>query len=95
MDLQWWVNGLFAVLGIVIAAFYNSLKENMNKSFESVNKNIKEVEEDTVKLSDKVQAIELLVAGDYVKKSEFEAKIDAMFKKLDIIVDKLDRKADK
>ncbi len=95
MELQWWVNGLFAVLGIVIAAFYNTLKENMNKSFEAVNKDIKEIAEDTSKLSDKVQSIEVIVAGEYVKKSEFEAKIDAMFKKLDIIVDKIDRKADK
>lgn len=95
MDLQWWVDGLFAVLGMFIVAFYNSLKENMNKTFEAVHKNIKDIEEDTAKLADKVQSIEVIVAGEYVKKSEFEAKVDAMFKKLDIIVDKLDRKADK
>lgn len=43
-------------------------------------------------LADKVQKIEVLVAGTYVKRSEFEAKIDALFDKLDSIEDKIDRK---
>lgn len=43
-------------------------------------------------LTDKVQSIELIVAGQYVKRSEFEAKVDALFGKLDAISDKLDRK---
>ena len=43
-------------------------------------------------LSDKVQMIEVLVAGQYIKRTEFEAKIDAMFLKLDGIENKLDRK---
>ena len=40
----------------------------------------------------KVQNIELLVAGNYVKRSEFDAKIDAVFHKLDKIDEKLDRR---
>lgn len=43
-------------------------------------------------LATKVQAIEVLVAGQYIKRSEFEAKIDALFKKLDGIEDKIDSK---
>lgn len=43
-------------------------------------------------LAVKVQNIELLVAGNYVKRSEFDAKIDAVFHKLDKIDEKLDRR---
>lgn len=45
--------------------------------------------------ADKVQKIEVLVAGDYVKKDDLDRKIDAIFAKLDKIHDKLDTKADK
>lgn len=47
------------------------------------------------KLADKVGKIEVLVAGEYVKKADFEKKMDALFAKLDKIDDKLDHKADK
>lgn len=43
----------------------------------------------------KVQAIELLIAGDYVKKDEFRELSRAIFAKLDQIENKIDRKADK
>ena len=43
-------------------------------------------------LTNKVQSIELLVAGQYIKRTEFESKIDALFAKLDHIEEKLDRK---
>jgi len=35
------------------------------------------------------------VAGDYVKKNEFQDNIKALFAKLDKIEDKIDRKVDK
>ena len=50
---------------------------------------------DAKELSAKVQAIELLVAGQYVSKLEFERFTSAVFSKLDKIEEKLDRKADK
>lgn len=56
---------------------------------------LEKLEETDVKLAEKVAAIETLVAGDYVKRDEFSAHINALFKKLDKIDDKLDRKADK
>lgn len=56
---------------------------------------IKKVLDDLKTLANKLQAIEVLVAGEYVKKDDFEAKIDAMFVKLDQIFDRLDSKADK
>lgn len=46
-------------------------------------------------LTDKVQAIEVLVAGHYPTRTEFESKIDAVFRKLDSIESKIDRKVDK
>jgi len=46
-------------------------------------------------LAAKVQAIEVLVAGDYVTHTHLEKMTDALFLKLDKIDDKLDRKADK
>lgn len=46
-------------------------------------------------LTKKVQAIELLVAGQYVKREDFNQISAEMFRKLDKIYDKLDGKADK
>lgn len=50
-------------------------------------------------LVDRVAAIDLLVAGQYVKRDVFEARIaefsNALFKKLDKIEDKLDHKVDR
>lgn len=46
-------------------------------------------------LADKVQKIEILVAGDYITRHEVDTKYDALFAKLDRIEDKLSRKADR
>lgn len=46
-------------------------------------------------IADKVQAIELLVAGEYVKKDQLERMEEALFKKLDKIEDLLNKKVDK
>ena len=46
-------------------------------------------------LETKVAAIDVLVAGQYVKKEEVSRMIDAMFAKLDKIQDAVERKADK
>lgn len=43
-------------------------------------------------LAVKVQNIELLVAGNYIKREEFDSKINAVFHKLDKIDEKLDRR---
>lgn len=48
-----------------------------------------------VKLAEKVSSIETLVAGNYVTREEFSKHIDALFRKLDKIDEKLDRKVDK
>lgn len=46
-------------------------------------------------LSEKVSQIEVVVAGQYVKRDELQKLSDAIFAKLDRIEDKLDGKADK
>lgn len=45
-------------------------------------------------LAIKVQNIELLVAGNYIKREEFDSKINAVFNKLDSIEEKIDRRLD-
>lgn len=46
-------------------------------------------------LAEKVGGIEVLVAGDYVRRDEFERTVLRVLEKLDHISDKLDKKADK
>jgi hypothetical protein len=47
------------------------------------------------RLAEKVQAIEILVAGEYVKRDQLERLQEALFSKLDRIESKLDGKVDK
>lgn len=56
---------------------------------------MKELHEADRKLADKIAAIEVLVAGAYVKRDDFDKSLQAIFHKLDRIEDKLDGKADK
>lgn len=60
---------------------------------------IKELQNADKVLVDKLSSVEVLVAGTYVKRPEFEAAITALsaaiFSKLDRIEDKIDKKADK
>jgi hypothetical protein len=46
-------------------------------------------------LIEKVNTIEILIAGNYISKIEFDRMAAAIFAKLDKISDKLDRKVDK
>ncbi len=56
---------------------------------------LKELQTADKQLSDKVSSIEVVVAGQYVKRDELKNISDAIFAKLDRIEDKLDKKADK
>ena len=47
------------------------------------------------KLADKVSSIEILVAGQYVKRDDIQVLSNAIFAKLDRSEDKLDGKVDK
>ena len=46
-------------------------------------------------LTEKVNTIEILIAGNYMSKHDFDKIAAAIFAKLDKIDDKLDRKVDK
>ena len=56
---------------------------------------LKDLQAADSKLADKVAAIEVLVAGQYIKRDDFDKVATELFAKLDKINDKLDRKADK
>lgn len=63
----------------------------MKTMWESLN----ELRSADARLTEKVQAIEVLVAGNYVTKSDLNVLTEALFKKLDRIESKVDNKADK
>jgi hypothetical protein len=56
---------------------------------------LKDLQTADTKLAEKVSAIEVLVAGQYVMREEFTTTMNAMFMKLDRIQDTLNKKADR
>ena len=84
MDTQTLINVLFAIAGAMGGWILNNLKA----SIEALQK------ADTT-LADKVQHIEVLVAGTYVKRDDLDKLSSALFHKLDKIESKLDNKQDK
>jgi hypothetical protein len=56
---------------------------------------VRDLQESDTELADKVNRIEVLVAGEYVKREEFQGALDRLFAKLDQIEAKIDQKADK
>lgn len=69
------ISGLSILFGWVLKVLYSALQDLQNVDKE---------------LANKVQAMELLVAGKYVQKEEFERLSNALFVKLDKIDDKRD-----
>jgi triacylglycerol esterase/lipase EstA (alpha/beta hydrolase family) len=56
---------------------------------------VKQLQAEDRELADKVSRIEVLVAGEYVKKDDFDRLMMRVFDKLDAIERKIDSKADK
>lgn len=56
---------------------------------------LKDMQSTDARLADKVSSIEVLVAGQYVKRDDLQVLSSAIFAKLDRIEDKLDGKVDK
>ena len=56
---------------------------------------VKDLQKADKVLAERVGEIEVLVAGSYITKTDFTQVIDAIFRKLDRIEDKLVGKADK
>lgn len=84
MDWQWAANGLFAVCGVLLGILYSNVRKDMEKQDDLL-----------AELTGKVHEIDKLVAGDYVRKADLDKTTDALFRKLDQISEKIDRKADK
>jgi hypothetical protein len=84
MEYQTAFNIVVGIAGFLGGWVLNGLRDSL-KSLQTADES----------LTEKVQAIEVLVAGQYVKREDFAAVSRAMFEKLDKIYDKLDTKADK
>jgi hypothetical protein len=83
MDIQVVLNVLFTLVGALGMWIINSLKDSINALHKS-----------DLAISEKVQKIELLVTGVYVKRDELDRMPSALFAKLDKIELKIDGKAD-
>jgi len=77
-------NGLFILVGVFGGYYLNSVKDA-----------IKNLQSTDQLLITKLQAIEVLVAGTYIKREEFETMARALFAKLDSIDAKIDTKTDR
>lgn len=80
-----------AVINWLMAGFGTLLGFFMNAIWQAT----KDLQAADQKLTDRVSEIEVLVAGDYVRREDIARTVDALFHKLDKIEEKLDRKADK
>ncbi len=76
-------------LAIGLAAFF------VGYYIKTISESIRDLKAVDTILVDKVQKIELLVAGKYVTREDMEKMISALFAKLDKIDVKLDTKQDK
>ena len=61
----------------------------------SISQSLHDLQVADLSLTEKVQSIEVLVAGQYIKRSEIDTIARQLFEKLDIIRDMLDKKVDK
>lgn len=84
METQTLINGGFALFGGLAGYILNTMHQAM-----------RDLQKADTALTEKVQHIEVLVAGSYVKKDDLDKMVDALFTKLDRIESKLENKADK
>lgn len=78
--INWILGGFGALLGFVVKAVWDAVKD---------------LQASDKDLADKVSKIEVLVAGEYVKKEEFNQIMLRLFEKLDHIESKIEQKQDK
>jgi hypothetical protein len=81
---QDFLNWAFGIVNLVLGGFIKAMWDSY--------KELKRVDS---QLAEKVNQIEVLVAGQYVKRDDFDRVANAIFVKLDKISDKLDSKADR
>jgi hypothetical protein len=90
-EFQMFVN---AALGI-IAFLGGIIGKVIWDAISALRSSLAEMRNDDADLARKVQAIEVLVAGTYIKRDEFERLSAAIFLKLDKIIEKIDAKVDR
>ena len=56
---------------------------------------VKDLEQSDKEINDKLTKIEVTVAGNYIRRAEFNDMVQRLFTKLDAIDQKLDAKVDK
>ena len=78
--INWIIASAGALIGFILKSIWDAVKDLQTSDKE---------------LADKVSRIEVLVAGEYVKKEEFNSIMLRLFEKLDHIEAKIDGKADK
>lgn len=83
-NFQMFFNIAITLIGFLGGWVLNSLKTNIE--------NLQKADQ---ALTEKVQSVEVLVAGHYVRRDDFDKISAEIFRKLDKIYDKLDGKADK
>lgn len=81
---QEFLNWSFGILNLILGGFIKAMWDSY-----------KELKKTDSELAEKVNQIEVLVAGTYVKRDDFDRVAHTIFAKLDKISDKLDNKADK
>ena len=78
------LNWAFGIVNLILGGFLKAMWDSY-----------KDLKKADSALAEKVNSIEVLVAGEYVKREDFERVANQIFTKLDKISDKIDRKADK
>lgn len=78
--INWIIGALGALGGFVLKSVWEAVKE---------------LQRADANLVEKVSSIEILIAGDYIKKEDFNNVSNIIFLKLDKIMEKLDHKVDK
>lgn len=86
------MDGNAQVLFNIVVSLCATLGGWMLKSLQSSLEHLQTIDSE---LATKIQSIEVLVAGNYVKRDDLERSIAAIFIKLDRIETKLDGKVDK
>ena len=84
MNEQQFFNVAFAIIGALGGWWMRVMWQSL-----------KELEQQDSKLADKVGSMEVLVAGQYVKRDDMNRDIATIFAELDRIEDKINKKADK
>lgn len=84
LEPQTVINFLFGLLGLCLGYILNSVRAA-----------VESLQRQDVTLAEKVQRIEVLVAGQYVQRKDLDTLWTTMSAKLDRIEQKLDGKADK